>query len=236
MAESHAVLECALIVRFRPLGLNVLLDRIDLGLILYQLLLDVIEAVVDVRLKDLVLGSVVLHGVVSHLLLEAGLVLLQHGPDGSQPQLFTVELHFQIICPRKFIRHLVLHLSDLLCHLLHLFLDSSFKGLDLLKVILSLFKLDLQASIGSFSILDLSLLESQLILLVLVLCGSGQIVLANHSFLHVLQEGSNRCLMVRDLALVSGLLLFETLHELVDLPLFLVEYLIFLGLTILATS
>ena len=42
MAQTHAILEGSLVVRFSSLCLNVLLDSVDLRLILNQLLLDVI--------------------------------------------------------------------------------------------------------------------------------------------------------------------------------------------------
>lgn len=61
MAKAHAVLEGALVVRLCTLRLDVLLDRIDLRLILDQLLLDIIQSVVDVALQDLVLLGVMLH-------------------------------------------------------------------------------------------------------------------------------------------------------------------------------
>ncbi len=83
VAEGHAVLEGALVVRLGALGLDVLLDRVDLRLVLDQLLLYVIQTVVDVALQDLILFGVVFHGVIGHLLLEAGLVLLQEGADGG---------------------------------------------------------------------------------------------------------------------------------------------------------
>jgi hypothetical protein len=42
--------------------------------------------------------------------------------------------------------------------------------------------------------------------------------------------------MIVDLALILGLFLFETLHEVVDLTLFLVKNLILLSFTVLSTS
>ena len=83
MTESHAVLESRLIVTLSAFSLNVLLNGIDLRLILDQLLLDVIESVVYVTLKDLVLRSVMLHRVIRHLLLETWLILRQESPDSS---------------------------------------------------------------------------------------------------------------------------------------------------------
>lgn len=80
-----------MIVRFRTLGLNVLLDSKDLRLILDKFLLNVIQAVVDFVLHDLVLLGVMLHGMVSHLLLQSWLVLLYHHLDRSQSNLLLFE-------------------------------------------------------------------------------------------------------------------------------------------------
>ena len=66
--ELHAVLELVLVIGLGALGLDVLLDGIDLRLVLNQLLLNVIQSVVDFRLQDLVLLGIVPHRVVSHLL------------------------------------------------------------------------------------------------------------------------------------------------------------------------
>jgi len=236
VAEGHAVLEGTLVVRLGTLGLDVLLDRVDLRLVLDQLLLYVIQTVVDVALQDLILFGVVFHGVIGHLLLEAGLVLLQEGADGGKTHLLTVKLDLEVVGARELVAHLILHLSDLLRHLLHLLLDSALECLDLLEVVLSLFELDLQPGVGGLGVLDLPLLERQLILLVLVLSRSWQIVLTNHCLLHVLEECRDGCLVVTDLLLVLGLFLFKALHELVDLALLLIQDFILLSLAVLSTS
>jgi len=57
-----------LIVALGSLGLNVLLDGIDLALILDKLLLNVVQPVVDLRLQNLILLGVVLDRVESDLL------------------------------------------------------------------------------------------------------------------------------------------------------------------------
>jgi hypothetical protein len=222
VAQGHAILECALIIGLSTFCLNVLLYGVDLRLILDELLLDVIESVVDVALQDLILSSVMLHRVISHLLLQTGLVLREHGSDGRESNFFPVEFDLEVICAGKLIRHLVLHLTDLLGNLLHFLLDPSLKSFDLLKVILPLFKLDLESRVGSLSIFDLSLLEGQLLLLILVLSSCGQIILPDHSPLHVLQQGRNSRLVIVYLTLVSGFLFFEFLHEIADFPLLLV--------------
>ena len=90
-AQRHTILEGPLIVRFRTLGLNVLLDSKDLRLILDKFLLNVIQAVVDLILHDLVLLGIMLHSMVSHLLLQSWLVLLYHHLDRSQSNLLLFE-------------------------------------------------------------------------------------------------------------------------------------------------
>jgi len=67
----------------------------------------------------------VLHRVVGHLLLEAGFILLEHRADLSQSDFLTVEIYLEVICARELVGHLILHLHDLLRHLLHFFLNSS---------------------------------------------------------------------------------------------------------------
>lgn len=60
-AHLHAVLELVLVVALGSLGLDVLLDGVDLRLVLDQLLLDVVQSVVNLVSKDLVLLRIVLH-------------------------------------------------------------------------------------------------------------------------------------------------------------------------------
>ena len=138
VAEAHAVLEGALVVGFGSLSLDVLLNRVDLGLVLNELLLDVVEPVVDVALEYLVLLGVVLHRVVRHLLLQAGLVLGEECADVGEADLFAVEVDLEVIGARELVGHLVLHLTDFFSHLLHLLLDAALQRFDLLQVVLSL--------------------------------------------------------------------------------------------------
>ena len=177
-----------------------------------------------------------LHRVVCHLLLQAGLVLREHGTDGGQTDLFTVKVYLKVICAGELVGHFVFHLLDLFCHLLHLFLNPTLKGLDLIEVILPLLELDLKSSIGSLGIFDLPLLEGKLVFLIFILGSRWQIVLTNHGALHVLQECGDRCLMFVYLSLVSGLVFLEFLHEFANFPLLLVQDLVLLGLAILTTS
>ena len=173
---------------------------------------------------------------VSHLLLQARLILREHGTNGGQTDLFTVKVYLKVICAGELVGHFVFHLLDLFCHLLHLFFNPTLKGLDLIEVILPLLELYLKSCIGSLSIFDLPLLEGKLIFLIFILGGRWQIVLTNHGALHVLQQCRDRCLMFVDLALISGLVFLELLHEFADFSLLLVEDLVLLGLAIFATS
>ena len=70
----HAVLELVLVVALRPLRLDILLDRVNLRLILNQLLLDVVQPIVDLVLQNLVFHFVVVHRLVCDLLRKAVLV------------------------------------------------------------------------------------------------------------------------------------------------------------------
>jgi hypothetical protein len=68
---------------------------------------------------------------VGHLLLKRRLVLLEESPDRGQPRLFLVEIGLKLVSPGELVRHLVLHLGDLLRDLLHLLVNSALEGLDL---------------------------------------------------------------------------------------------------------
>lgn len=171
-----------------------------------------------------------LHRVIGHLALQVGLVLLEICADGGQSHLLTVEVNLEIVSASELIRHLILHLSYLLSDLLHFFFNTSFESLNFLQIILSLLQLNLQSGVSVFRVFNLTLFKGKLFLLVLELSGCREIVLAYHGFLHVLQQSSNSMLMIADLSLVSGLLIFEVLHELIDLALLLVQNLILLGL------
>lgn len=169
MAQSHAILECCLVIRFCPLCFNVLLNCIDLRFILNEFLFNIIQAVVDITLQNLVLLGVVLHCMVSHLLLETRLILLKHSTYSCKAYLLTFEFNLKIVSLGELIVHFIFHLGDLFCNLLHLFFNTTLKSLDLLQIILSLFQFYLQPSVSSLCIFHLALLKSKLILLILEL-------------------------------------------------------------------
>ena len=153
----------------------------------------------------------------------------------SETHLFPVKVDFQVICASELITHFVLHLSNLLSDLLHFLFDTTFESFDLLEIILSLLQLNLEPCVGRLCVLYLTLLEGKLFFLIFVLCCCWQVILADHGLLHVLKQKSNSGLMIVDLAFVLSLFFFETLHEVVDLTLFLVKNLVFLSFTVLSS-
>jgi len=98
-----------LIVTLCTFAFNVLLNGIDLGLVLNELLLNIVEAVVDFTLQDLVLFSVMLHVVVGDLLSERVLIDLQEFLDLTHSNLFVFELTLKILSFGKLVLHLILH-------------------------------------------------------------------------------------------------------------------------------
>lgn len=172
---------------------------------------------------------------ISHLLLQPRLVLRQERSYLSKAHLFPVEVHLQVVSASELVGHFVLHLSDLLSDLLHLLLNTALESLDLLEIVLSLLELNLEPCVGSLGVLDLTLLEGELLFLIFVLCCSWQVVLAHHRLLHVFKQQSDCRLVIVDLAFVLGLFFFETLHEVIDLALFLVKNLILLSFTVLSS-
>ena len=233
IAQSHTVLQSALVIGHRLFGFNVLVKCVDLGLIRYQFLLHVVQPVVDIALQDLVLLGVMLHRVECHLCLEPRFVLLEELLHSSQSDLFPVEFDLQLICLSELVSHFILHLYYFLSDLLHFIIDSALQTLNLIQIILSLLQFHLQSSICVLSVLHLSLLKVKLFLFVLVLGCRRQIVLSGHLLLHMLQQGRYRLLMLSYILLVLSLLLLELLHEFVYLLLFLVQYLVFLGLILI---
>ena len=236
MTQAHAVLERALVVRLSPLRFDVLLDTVDLGLVLNEFFLDIIQSVVDVALQNLIFLRVMLHRVVSHLLLQTWLVLLKLLLDLCKADFFFVEVNLKIICTCKFICHFIFHLGDLFSNLLHFLIDTTFESLDLFKVVLPLLKLHFQSCICRLSVFDLPLLECKFALLFPELSCRRKIVLSDHCLLHMFEECSNHRLMLADLTFIGSFFLLETLHELVYLTLFLIQNFVLLGFITFSTS
>ncbi len=145
-------MKCPLIVRLSTLGFNILLNSIDRRLVLDQLLLNVIQPVVNITLKDLILLSIMLHRMKSDLLGEARLVLLQQGLDLCQSCLLLVKFYLQVISLSELIVHLIFHCSNLLTHLLHFLINAAFQSFNLIQIILPLLYFYGEACISSLSI------------------------------------------------------------------------------------
>lgn len=124
-AELHALLEVALVIAFGALRLNVLIDRVNLGLVADKAFLNVVEAHVDVGLKDLVLARVVFDRVIGGLLLHRVLVLANELLDGGDAFLFLFELCAQVVNACKLVGHVVLHAVDAVRDCGHLRVDAA---------------------------------------------------------------------------------------------------------------
>lgn len=185
-AQLHAVAELLLVVCFSTLGLDVLLDGIDLGLVLNEFLLDVVQSIVDLTLQDLVLLRVVLHLVVGNLLLERVAVHVEEPLDQCKAHLLLLELCLQLVRLGELVGHLILHRVDLFLRDVLLSVDSRVEVLNLLKVVLSLLLLYAQPGSRRLRVFQLTLLELQVGLHLSHLSLRWQLVLSSHSLLHVL--------------------------------------------------
>ena len=81
VTELHTFLEVMLVVCFSALGLNVLLNGVNLGLIVNELLLNIIQAVEYLTLQDLVLRGIMLHRMIGDLLAQVVLVDIEESLD-----------------------------------------------------------------------------------------------------------------------------------------------------------
>ena len=169
---------------------------------------------------------------VSHLLREPDFVHLHKLLHLGQANFLPFEVRFQLVRLGELVAHIVLHVGALLLRILHLIMDTSLQRLHLLKVVLYLLLLNLEASGRSLSIFHLVLLELQITSHFVNLLLSGQLVLSLHRLLHMLKQACNQCLAFLDLLLVLTLLLLELLGELVDFLFFLVQDLILLLFTL----
>ena len=70
-----------LIVGLSTLGLDVLLNGVNLTLVVDKLLLNIVQLDVDIRLEDLVLFGIVLHLLIGHLFVEAISIDIQEALD-----------------------------------------------------------------------------------------------------------------------------------------------------------
>lgn len=81
-----------MVVSVRTSSLNELVDGVDLRLVSNEALLNLVKALEDVTLEQLVLFGVVLHVVVRNLLLEAVFVLVDHPSNYDERSLLLLEL------------------------------------------------------------------------------------------------------------------------------------------------
>ena len=185
-ADLHAFLELMLVIALSTFGLDVLLDCVNLGLVLDELLLDVVEPVVDLVAKDLVLLGVMLHGMERYLLREALSVNCHELLDSRQALLLPLEVRLELIGLSELVVHVVFHVRALLLRVLHLVVDTSLQRLHLLKIVLDLLLLLDEPSSCRLGILHLILLELQIASHILDLRLRRQLVLSALSLLHVL--------------------------------------------------
>lgn len=82
---------------------NELVDGVDLGLVTNEALLNLVKALEDVALEQLVLLCVVLHVVVGYLFLEAVFVLTNHLPNDNQAGFFLFEVALELISLGEFV-------------------------------------------------------------------------------------------------------------------------------------
>ena len=114
-----------LVVALGPLGLDVLLDGVDLALVLNQFLLDVIKPVVNLALQDLILLGVVLDRVESDFLGQPLLVGLQELPDFAHSRLFVIKLLLEVVSVLEFDVDVRVHRFNFELSLLHLLPDAA---------------------------------------------------------------------------------------------------------------
>ena len=127
--QLHRVSELVLVVCFSSLCLNVLLNGVDLTLVVDKFLLDIVQFVVDIRLKNLIFLSVMLHLLISNLFIKARSIDIKETFNEIQSLLFFLILSVEFILLGEFGRHLFLHLLHFEICLFNLVTDSLIKML-----------------------------------------------------------------------------------------------------------
>ena len=112
-------------------------------------------------------------------------------------------------------------------------MDSAFKILHFLKIVVNGLLLNLQSCGGGLGIFKLTLLEFKIILHLVDLRRSWQFVLSCHISLHMLEESGDQSLMLLDLLFVLSFLNLELLSESIDFLFLLIQDLILLLLSTL---
>lgn len=212
-----------LIVRLCALGLDVLLDAVDGGLVGDKALLDLIEAVVNLILEDHVTASVMLHGVVGRLLGHASAVGADLLADGLETLLLGLVLSLEFVKTGELVVHFVFHAVDVLLVDLHLLVHTTLQVGDLLQIGLTSLNLDLEGGSSALSFIQLSLLEVKISLHLFDLVDAWESGLAVHILRHMLKQGSDSLLIIVHLLLELLLFRFVLLSKLIDLLLLGVE-------------
>lgn len=176
-----------LVVGFSALRLNVLLNSVNLGLIVNELLLNIIQAVEYLTLQNLVLRGIMLHRMIGDLLAQVVLVDIEESFDQVESIFLLVEFSFEFVSLGEFVGHVVLHRRNLLLSLLHFLQNSTLKVLDFLEIALNLLLVDLQSCSRSLRIFKLSLFELKIVSHFSYIRSSGQLVFSCQGLLHVLK-------------------------------------------------
>lgn len=199
LAEVNTLLHLLLVVALGSLGLNVLLNGVNLTFIDNEFLLDVVQAVVNVILEDHVAARVMFHRMVRRLLAQGISSSLHKCLDSLESILFLLVVLHELVRARELVSHLVLHLVDRLLVHFHFLVHATLQILDLLQVLRACLHLNLQRGGRRLSISHLALFEGQIGLHVFNLGTVWQLVLTLQILLHVLEQGHDRLLGVRQL-------------------------------------
>ena len=214
------MLHLLLVVRLGALSLDILLDAVNCGLVRDQTLLNFVQSVVNLVLKDHVTTSVMLHGMVGRLLSKPGPIGAHLLPNGFQAMLLSLMVGLELFRAGKLVRHFIFHFVDVIGIHLHFLVHTTFKISDFLKIGPSSLYFDLQRCGSALSFVQLTLLEVEILLHLFDLIDTWQGCRAVKVLVHVLEERSNGLLSVGHLGLEPLLLGLILLCKLVDLLLF----------------
>ena len=209
-----------LVVRLGALSLNILLDAVNCGLVRDQTLLDFVQSVVNLVLKDHVTTSVVLHGVISRLLGKPGPISTHLLSNRLQAMLLSFMVSLEFLSAGKLVSHFIFHFVDVISINLHFLVHTTFKIGNFLEISPTSLYLDLQRCSSALSFVQLTLLEVEILLHLFNLVDTGQSCGTVKVLVHVLEESSNCLLSVGHLGLESLLLSLILLSKLIDLLLF----------------
>lgn len=222
-AEDDRLLHLLLVVALSTLSLNVLLDAVDGRLVGDQALLNLVETVVNLVLKDHVTAGIMLHGVISRLLGDAGAVSGHLLLDQPQALLLCFVGGLELTDAGELVGHFVFHAVDVLRVDFHLLVHAALQVSDFLEITTASFDFDLKRGSSALSLVQLTLLEVEIFAHLLNLVNTRESLLAIQILRHMLKEGNNRLLRVGHLSLQRLLLLLVLLSEFVDLLLLGVE-------------